>query len=92
MNQISFYRMLFTPNGDKENDVLYLRGRNVEVMHLKIYNRWGELVFETDKQTVGWDGTYNGKPVDPAVFVYHLSVKCVDGQEFFKKGNVTVIR
>lgn len=82
----------FTPNGDKENDVLYLRGRNVEVMHLKIYNRWGELVFETDNQTVGWDGTYNGKPVDPAVFVYHLSVKCVDGQEFFKKGNVTVIR
>jgi len=82
----------FTPNGDKENDVLYLRGRNVEIMNLKIYNRWGELVFETDKQIVGWDGTYNGKPVDPAVFVYHLSVKCVDGQEYFKKGNVTVIR
>jgi gliding motility-associated-like protein len=82
----------FTPNGDKENDVLYLRGRNVESMYLKIYNRWGELVFETDKQNVGWDGTYKGKPVDPAVFVYHLSVICVDKQEYFKKGNVTVIR
>ncbi|MBI2279482.1 MAG: gliding motility-associated C-terminal domain-containing protein [Bacteroidetes bacterium] len=82
----------FTPNGDKENDVLYLRGRNVESMHLKIYDRWGELVFETDKQSVGWDGTYKGKPVDPAVFVYHLSVICIDDQEYFKKGNVTVIR
>ena len=82
----------FTPNGDDENDVLYLRGRNVESMYLKIYNRWGELVFETDKQNVGWDGTYKGKPVDPAVFVYHLSVICVDKQEYFKKVNVTVIR
>ena len=61
-------------------------------MYLKIYNRWGELVFETDKQNVGWDGTYKGKLVDPAVFVYHLSVICVDKQEYFKKGNVTVIR
>ncbi len=82
----------FTPNGDKENDVLYLRGRNVESMHLKIYDRWGELVFETKQQSIGWDGTYKGKLVDPAVFVYHLSVICLDKQEYFKKGNVTVIR
>ncbi len=82
----------FTPNQDKENDILFVRGRNVEEMNLKIYNRWGELVFETDKQSVGWDGTFKGELVDPAVFVYHLTVKCVDGQEYFKKGNVTVIR
>lgn len=82
----------FTPNDDKENDVLFLRGRNVESMHLKIYDRWGELVFETTQQHVGWDGNYKGKPVDPAVYVYHLSVKCIDGQDYFKKGNVTVIR
>lgn len=82
----------FTPNNDNENDLLFVRGRNVEEMVLKIYNRWGELVFETDDQTVGWDGTFKGELVDPAVFVYHLSVICVDGQEYFKKGNVTVIR
>lgn len=82
----------FTPNDDKENDVLFLRGRNVQSMHLKIYDRWGELVFETQQQNIGWDGKYKGKPVDPAVYVYHLSVVCVDGQEYFKKGNVTVIR
>lgn len=82
----------FTPNGDKENDILYVRGRFVEEMLLRIYDRWGELVFETDNQSAGWDGNYKGKPVDPAVFVYYLTVKCVDGQEYFKKGNVTVIR
>ena len=82
----------FTPNNDNENDILYVRGRNVEKMVLKIYDRWGELVFETDKQNVGWDGTFKGALVDPAVFVYYMEITCVDGQEYFKKGNVTVIR
>jgi len=82
----------FTPNGDNENDVLFLRGRIVEKMELKIYNRWGELVFESNNQLTGWDGTYKGELVQPAVFVYHLKVYCIDGQEYFKKGNVTVIR
>ena len=82
----------FTPNNDNENDILYVRGKNVEKMVLKIYDRWGELVFETDKQNIGWDGTFKGALVDPAVFVYYLEITCVDGQEYFKKGNVTVIR
>lgn len=82
----------FTPNGDNENDVLYVRGRNVEKMNLSIYNRWGEKVFESNNQQVGWDGIYKGDFVEPGVFVYHLTVKCVDGQDYFKKGNVTVIR
>lgn len=82
----------FTPNQDNENDILFVRGKNVKEIVLKIYDRWGELVFETDKQSTGWDGTYKGKLVDPGVFVYYLTVICVDEQEYFKKGNVTVIR
>jgi|10_taG_2_1085330.scaffolds.fasta_scaffold01934_5 gliding motility-associated-like protein len=82
----------FTPNGDGENDVLFVRGKMIEKMNLKIYNRWGELVFETDNQQIGWDGKYKEELVQPNVFVYHLQVWCIDGQEFFKKGNVTVIR
>ena len=82
----------FTPNGDGNNDVLYVRGRFISSMDLKVFDRWGELVFETTSPTAGWDATYKGKPVDPAVFVYWLEVTCADGQEFFKKGNVTVIR
>ena len=82
----------FTPNADGENDVLYVRGNNVKKMILKIYDRWGELVFETDKQNKGWDGTYKGELVEPAVFVYYLTVTCIDKQEYFKKGNITVIR
>ncbi|CAG0948164.1 MAG: T9SS type B sorting domain-containing protein [Bacteroidetes bacterium] len=82
----------FTPNKDGNNDILFVRGRNITEMHFAVFNRWGEKVFETTDQKTGWDGTYKGKEVDPAVFVYHLTVKCGDGQEYFKKGNVTVIR
>jgi gliding motility-associated-like protein len=82
----------FTPNGDGNNDVLYVRSRNIADMDLKIFDRWGELVFATTDQGKGWDGSYKGKPVDPAVYVYWLTVHCLDGQKFFTKGNVTVIR
>ncbi len=82
----------FTPNSDGNNDVLFVRGRFIAHMELKIFDRWGELVFETTDKSKGWDATYKGKPVDPAVYVYWLEVTCGDGQEFFKKGNVTVIR
>jgi gliding motility-associated-like protein len=82
----------FTPNSDGSNDILFVRGRFIARMELKIFDRWGELVFETTDPADGWDATYQGRPVDPAVFVYWLEVTCADGQEFFKKGNVTVIR
>ena len=82
----------FTPDGDGNNDILFVRGRFLTRMELKVFDRWGELVFETTDQSQGWDATYKGKPVDPAVFVYWLEATCADGQEFFKKGNVTVIR
>ncbi|HPF92203.1 MAG TPA: gliding motility-associated C-terminal domain-containing protein, partial [Flavobacteriales bacterium] len=82
----------FTPNGDGQNDVLFVRGRNIATLDFKVFDRWGELVFETTEMSRGWDGTYEGRPVDPAVFVYHLTAYCVDGQQYFTKGNVTVVR
>jgi gliding motility-associated-like protein len=82
----------FTPNDDGQNDVLYLRGNLIDEMYLAIYNRWGELVFESTSPQVGWDGTYKGMKCDPAVFVYYFTVKCRGGQEYFKKGNITLIR
>ena len=82
----------FTPNGDGSNDLLYVRGRFIATLDLKVFDRWGELVFSTTDQKVGWDATYRGKAVDPDVYVFWLDATCVDGQHFFKKGNVTVIR
>ncbi|MEK7254660.1 MAG: gliding motility-associated C-terminal domain-containing protein, partial [Bacteroidota bacterium] len=83
----------FSPNGDGRNDVLFVRGFNVErVLVFAIYNRWGEKVFETTDQTQGWDGMYNGKTVTGDVFVYYLKVECKSGEEYFTKGNVTLLK
>jgi gliding motility-associated-like protein len=72
--------------------VLFVRGPNIASLEFMVFDRWGEKVFETTDITRGWDGTFEGRPVDPAVFVYHLKALCVDGQSFFTKGNVTVVR
>ncbi len=82
----------FTPNDDGVNDELLLYGKYIEEMNLQIFNRWGELVFESNDQQNGWDGTYDGEKNWPEVFVYQLYVKCIDGQEFKKKGDVTLIK
>ncbi|MFT4601642.1 MAG: gliding motility-associated-like protein [Arenicella sp.] len=82
----------FSPNNDNENDVLYVRGQNLLEINFKIFDRWGELMFETTDQSLGWDGTFKGEPVDPDVYVYHLTAVCFDGQETLIKGNVTVLK
>lgn len=81
----------FTPNGDNENDVLFVRG-DFDEMEIKIYNRWGEKVFESADQAVGWDGFFLGRMAEPGVFVYYLTTSCAEEKETFKKGNVTLIR
>ncbi|HRO76383.1 MAG TPA: gliding motility-associated C-terminal domain-containing protein, partial [Crocinitomicaceae bacterium] len=82
----------FTPNGDGDNDVLYVRSAIAHKVLLRIFNRWGQMVFETESQHVGWDGTFKGRPCDPDVYDYYLKVICVDEQENIMKGNVTLIR
>ncbi len=82
----------FTPNNDGNNDKLFVRGLKVEEFYFAVYNRWGEKVFETKDRTIGWDGTYNGKPADVGVFGWYLEAKCLGGEEAFLKGNVTLIR
>jgi gliding motility-associated-like protein len=82
----------FTPNGDQENDVLYVRGIWIEKCIFRVFNRWGELVFETTDQNIGWDGTFKGKKLDPDVFDYYLDVDCIGGLRTIIKGNVTLMK
>ncbi|MFB6306338.1 MAG: gliding motility-associated C-terminal domain-containing protein, partial [Flavobacteriales bacterium] len=82
----------FSPNGDGENDILYVRGNNIKKLLFRVYNRWGEKVFESKDQESGWDGFYKNRKADPAVYVYYLEVTCTGDKTYFKKGNVTLIR
>ena len=82
----------FTPNGDDNNDILYVKADIATELYFAIYDRWGEMVFSTTNSDYGWNGTYKGKTLDPAVFVYYLKVTCINNLLFEKKGNITLIR
>ena len=83
-----------TPNQDGYNDKFVIKYDNYsEVSLLRIYNRWGELVFETNKILLEqWDGTFRGKTLNPDVYVYYIEGYCLNGDPFIKKGNVTIIK
>ena len=82
----------FTPNNDGNNDEFKVYGFIVESMHMMVFDRWGEKVFETKNQSQGWDGTFKGKELPPDVYGFYVKVKCINGEEYIKKGNVTLIR
>lgn len=87
-----FVPNVFSPNGDGFNDVLRIRGKGIEELQFIVFNRWGEKVFETSDVNSGWDGTYNGEPMNLSVFVYVLKGKYKNGKFFDVKGNVTLMR
>lgn len=85
----------FSPNGDTKNDVLGLYYPNpscIKELVFVVFDRWGEKVFEAETITATWDGTYNGKPMNTAVFVYYMKLEFITGTEVVKKGNVSLIR
>jgi gliding motility-associated-like protein len=82
----------FSPNGDGKNEVLYFRGKYIGELDFKLYNRWGELVFETQDTQIGWDGIYKGQEAQADVYVYTVKAVCLDGQVFEEKGDITLIR
>ncbi|MEM7103842.1 MAG: gliding motility-associated C-terminal domain-containing protein, partial [Bacteroidota bacterium] len=89
----------FTPNDDGINDVVIVYGNQgvAQVRIFRIYDRWGEFVFEAtnfdpNDPLYGWNGTFKGKPMNPAVFVYYAEVEFVDGVVLPYKGDITLIR
>jgi gliding motility-associated-like protein len=82
----------FSPNNDLENDLECVMGACITEMHITIFNRWGELVFESNDQAVCWDGTYKGEPLGSAVFSYFLDATMKNGEKIMKKGNISLMR
>ena len=83
---------VFTPNGDGENDKFYIKGIGVSSYYLKIFSRWGELIFESNNLEDQWDGTYNGEPVSNGTYVYSINYKSMVDKDYNVNGTVTVIR
>jgi gliding motility-associated-like protein len=93
LNPSTFYLPnAFTPDQDGSNDKFGAVGINVEKYELKIFNRWGELLFESNDITHKWDGTHNGSAVPVGVYVYtFFAIEMTTRRNISKTGTVTLL-
>ena len=88
----------FSPNADGVNDVFYPRGKGLySIKNLRIFNRWGEVVFErTNFQAndinSGWDGTSKGAKLPSDAYVYSMEILCDNSTIVPSKGSITLLR
>lgn len=82
----------FTPNADGVNEIFRAKGTEIKEFHLQIFNRWGELIFESFDIDEGWNGAVNRHYVQPEVYVWKIRAKEHTGHAFDLQGHVTVIR
>jgi len=91
---------IFSPNDDGRNELFSIYASPVAVQRIKslrVYSRWGEAVYERndfapDDQNIGWDGTFKGQKLNPAVFVWQAVILFADGKEELFTGDVTLQR
>lgn len=87
-----FLPNIFSPNGDGENDYFAPQGRCLGKGVLKIFDRWGRVVYMSEDMTTGWDGTYSNKPLNTGVYIYTFSSVNLYGEAEEIKGTVTLVR
>ncbi len=78
--------------GDGKNDIFLPITRGVVEFELLVFNRWGELLFQSTNPEIGWDGTYNGKLCQQDVYVYRLTTAYENGQRLVRVGDINLIR
>ena len=92
-----FMPSAFTPNDDNINDVYGMSNPEIftfggaDLISFDIFDRWGNLVFQTDRPKETWDGFYRDQPVNPGVFLYKIRFTC-EGEEQVQAGSLTIIR
>jgi gliding motility-associated-like protein len=88
-----YFPNAFTPNKDNVNDILKVPNQNKnKLLKLRVYNRYGQLIFQTTKLEEGWDGTFKGLPQPTGVYMYFLEMEGLSGKKVNQKGTVVLIR
>ncbi len=82
----------FTPNGDGHNDVFRVLGKCIFSVHMVIYNRWGQKIFESEDRHSGWNGKYQSENSEVGVYTYEVEAVNLLGEKFYQTGNVTLLR
>ena len=81
----------FTPNADWHNEVFTVYGKNIKEYSLKIFNRWGDLLFESNDIQKHWDGYFKGRKVDENKYLYYIEIIGEDDVLFTKSGIINLI-
>jgi gliding motility-associated-like protein len=87
-----FTSNVFTPNGDSTNDRFFAVGTSIREFNMYIYNRWGELLFQSNDIKQGWNGEANGIPCPDGVYIYLIHAIGTNEQSFNLHGTVTLLR
>lgn len=83
----------FSPNGDGRNDVFSVKNMKYQrLIEFRVFNRWGQEIFNTTDPNIGWDGTYRGQAQEIGVYHYLIRVTTPDGKQKTYKGDVSLIR
>lgn len=84
---------MFTPNGDGNNDVVYVKGWGIkDLLEYQIFNRWGQLIFTTSDIQEGWDGTFNGALQSSDIYVYKVKAMTWRNTEVKEEGYINLVR
>jgi gliding motility-associated-like protein len=87
-----FIPTAFSPNTDDVNDGYFVKGGALKTFDFKIYNRWGEKLFQTEDLKFVWDGKYKGEDQPQDVYMYYCYYTGFDGKKYSTKGTITLLR
>ena len=82
----------FTPNGDGVNDIFFVYGKEIYNFNLRIFDRWGEMIYTSTDRYEGWDGTHKGKQAQIDTYVWRVDFQTIKGEEKRIYGHVTLVR
>lgn len=81
----------FTPNGDGMNDTFGALGEAIQNYNMRVFNRWGEIIFESNAYNQQWDGTFKGLKAPEGTYVYKITASGTTGKQTTKNGSVHLI-
>src|SRR5918993_449698 len=87
-----FYPRAFTPNGDGLNDLFNVFGQFIITFEMRIFNRWGEMMYVTDELEKGWDGTFKGSWMPEGTYVFRTTLTDQAGRTFDRSGTVVLLK
>lgn len=81
----------FTPNGDGLNDTFAISGEAIQNFSMRVFNRWGDMIFETSNTNEQWDGTFKGQKAPTGSYVYKIFASGLTGKKVQKEGTITLV-